>query len=66
MNPMNADGRIPFAVEPGWEDSCLIRNVGGPSYRLLFYSDTDVVCREQSPPGLELRLPQPGGAFLTG
>jgi hypothetical protein len=77
MNPMNADGRIPFAVESGWQDSSLISNFGGPSYRLLFYSDTDVrfehECdRAQRNAGIIICAPrltnvnQPGGHQVTG
>lgn len=32
-------GEVANLVEPGWNRSELIRNLGGPSYRLLFYPD---------------------------
>jgi hypothetical protein len=31
-----------FVVEPGWEHSDFIANTGGPSYRLLTYTDGKV------------------------
>jgi hypothetical protein len=33
---------VPICVRPGWIQSTLIANVGGPTYRLLAYSDTEV------------------------
>lgn len=30
---------VPFCVEPDWEETWFARNLCGPSYRLLFWSD---------------------------
>lgn len=40
---MTDTAAIPFCVFPSrWESSEVIANLGGPSYRLLFWSDTDI------------------------
>lgn len=74
-NPMNEGGRIPSAVESGWEVSTWIANTGGPPYWLLFYSDTDVRFGHQCDRGKRgiiecaprlTNVNQPGGHQVTG
>lgn len=76
-NPMNVDGNIPVAVEPGWETATFITDPARPDLwmRLLFYSDTDVrfdhLC-DRGPRGIIFCAPrlanvnQPGGHQITG
>lgn len=75
MNPLNAGGRIPVAVESGWDVSVAITG-GDPSYRLLFYPDAaDVRFRHQCDRGKRgvivcaprlTKVNQPGGHQITG
>lgn len=66
---------LAFAVPPGWESSAFISRWGGPSYRLLFYSDTEIrfehTC-DRGERGVIVCAPmltdvnQPGGHQVTG
>jgi hypothetical protein len=61
---------VPRVVQPGWHRAAFIKNLGGPSYRLLFYSDTKVRFEhrcDRGPRGVIVCAPaltnvgQPGG-----
>jgi hypothetical protein len=73
--PMDVDEVIPFCVEEGWEDAFYIPNVGGPAYRLLFYSDTKIGFEHKCDRGkrgvivcapLLTNVNQRGGHHVTG
>lgn len=38
----DGDGREPYCVDLDWTHSAFIEHTAGPSYRLLFYSDTEI------------------------
>lgn len=65
---------VPFCVEPGWSQTEFIASFNGPSYRLLFWSDTRVGFEHRCDRGERgtiicapalMNVGQPGGHQIT-